>query len=107
MDDCEDDTDVDDGSGDGDMSTGAVGAVKPSLSVAGTDGASKGLVGVDVGEDVLDDCEDDTDVDDGDTATGDEDVGEVKSTSLDLRADILCRSCAFSVSNDRISSVLL
>ena len=90
----------------GDMSTGTVGAVKPSLSVAGTDGASKAIVGVDVGEDVLDADEDDGD-DSGDGFPLERDVGDEKLlcevdvvSSLVLRAAILCRSCAFSISND-------
>ena len=94
-----------DGSGEGDVSTGAVGAVNPSFSASGTDGASKALVGVDVGADVLDDEDENAalgTMGDG-TLTTDDAVGP----SLALRAAIFSRISAFSTTKDSISNVLL
>ena len=105
VDDDEDDEDDDeDGSGEGDVSTGAVGAVNPSFSTSGTDGASKALVGVDVGADVLDVDENTAVGTMGDGAvTTDDAVG----SSLAFRAAIFSRISAFSTTKDSISNVLL
>ena len=104
-DDDDDEDDGEDGSGEGDVSTGAVGAVNPSFSASGTDGASKALVGVDVGADVLDDEDENAalgTMGDG-TLTTDDAVGP----SLALRAAIFSRISAFSTTKDSISNVLL
>ena len=103
-DDEDDEDDDEDGSGEGDVSTGAVGAVNPSFSTSGTDGASKALVGVDVGADVLDVDENTAVGTMGDGAvTTDDAVG----SSLAFRAAIFSRISAFSTTKDSISNVLL